>query len=95
LGQISRPLPNIPAVANRLSGIYERSKERHKANLPTLSAMDAEIVAGVQRCGVCMTSLDALDLAGMSKMFASGKKLRDIYAEHSGSVEDRRSAFTT
>jgi hypothetical protein len=76
---------NIPAVANRLSLGYERSKEKHKANLPNLSALDAEIVAGLERCGVYMTSLDALNLAGSREMFASGRKLRDIYAERSAS----------
>jgi len=81
---------NIPAVANRLAKIYERSIEGHKASLPGLSAMDAEIVSGVERCGVYMTSLDALNLAGASKMFASGRKLGTIYAERSasGSLRD-------
>ena len=81
---------NIPAVANRLDEIYEHSVERHKASLPGLSAMDAEIVSGLERCGVYMTSLDALDLAGSSEMFASGRKLHDIYAERSasGSLRD-------
>ena len=88
---------NIPAVANRLAEIYERSIERHKASLPRLSAMDAEIVSGLERCGVYMTSLEALDLAGASKMFASGKKLHDIYAERSasGSLRDHYTVQAT
>ena len=81
---------NIPAVANRLSEVYERSRERHKANLPELSGMDSEIVAGLERCGVYMTSLDALNLAGSSKMFASGRKLHDVYAERSASGSLRK-----
>jgi hypothetical protein len=81
---------NIPAVANRLTESYQRSRERHKAKLPRLSAMDAEIVAGLDRCGVYMTSLDALSLAGSRKMFAAGERLLDIYAERSaaGNLRD-------
>lgn len=76
-------------VEDRLSTAYERAKNRYKAKLPKLSAVDAEIIAGLERDGVVMTSLTALGLPNSDEMFSSGRKLADVYAERSARGEFR------
>ncbi|WP_315834759.1 hypothetical protein [Bradyrhizobium prioriisuperbiae] len=51
--------------------------------------MDAEIVASLERDGVFITSLGALGLSGSDKLFASGKQLKDVYADRSARGELR------
>ena len=74
---------NISMVEDRLFAAYEQAKSRYKAKLPKLPALDSEIVAGLERDGVFITSLDALGLPGSDEMFASGRKLADVYGERS------------
>jgi len=58
--EVASHLINVPPLARRLSSSYARQLEAHKAALPELTAMEAQIVDGLRHNGVFITSLDTL-----------------------------------
>ena len=75
---------NIPMVENRLRARHEQAKDRHVPDLPQLSAEDLEIVEGLKRDGVHMTSLASLALPNTSEMFGSAQSIADSYRDRVG-----------
>lgn len=72
---------NIPMVENRLRARHEQAKDRHESRLPELSAADLDIVEGLHRDGVYITSLAALALPGTETMFTSAQSIAGSYAD--------------
>ncbi|QPF85529.1 hypothetical protein IC762_04150 [Bradyrhizobium genosp. L] len=88
--EIASHLINVPALARRLSLSYERQLAQHKAKLPALSDMEAQIVAGLRQDGVFITSLETLALAGTDGMLSSAGELMASYAVRAARGEFRR-----
>ena len=75
---------NIPAIEARLLASHQRALEKHKPDLPKLTATQADIVAGLERNGVHVTTLAALAMRGTDEMFEAACGLADSYAERLG-----------
>jgi hypothetical protein len=54
----------LPSVASRLDAFYEKAKQQHAHHLPLVSENDRTIIEAVRTNGICITSLDALDIPG-------------------------------
>lgn len=87
--EIASHLINVPPLARLLSSLYRRELEKHRASLPKLSDMETQIVAGLRRDGVFITSLQALALSGTDQMLSSAIELMDRYASRSAQGEFR------
>jgi hypothetical protein len=85
---------NFPPLARGLSSAHRRALGTHKANLPKLSEMEAQIVAGLWRQGVFITSLQALAIPGTDTMLSSAHALMNVYAARSARGEFRH-RYTT
>ncbi len=92
--EVASRLINVPPLAQKLSSSYERGLSRHKASLPTLSGMDAQIVADLDQKGVHITSLAALGLPDTEAMLSSARQLMEVYAQRSARGEFRN-RYTT
>lgn len=74
-------LANLKPVTNLLGSRYEKALAAHQPLLPTPSGIDAEIVAGLRRNGIYITSLAALGLAGADEMLSTAQHLSDEFTE--------------
>ncbi|WP_395397015.1 hypothetical protein WBP07_30585 [Novosphingobium sp. BL-8A] len=68
-------LSNTPLMRRRLGKRYSRALDRHRPSLPKLEGIDREIVEGLRRDGVFITSLDALGLPGSAEMLRAAQKV--------------------
>lgn len=74
---------------------YERALARHRPKLPQLTGLDAEIVAGLKRDGIFVTSLAALAVAGSGAMLAAGQELASEFSEEAWRQTRRGVQFTS
>ncbi|MCM8729778.1 hypothetical protein ACFO8O_02170 [Hephaestia sp. GCM10023244] len=74
-------LANAPPVSRVLANRYRRALAAHRAALPVLSGLDREIVTGLERDGIFVTSLDVLGLPGSQEALRAGQRLADAFAE--------------
>lgn len=74
-------LANLRPVTTLLGTQYEKAIAAHRPRLPSLSGIDAEIVAGVRQNGVHITSLAALGLPGAADVLATATSLSADFAE--------------
>ncbi|WFU07162.1 hypothetical protein QA648_35235 (plasmid) [Rhizobium sp. CB3171] len=72
---------NLPAIEARLRTSYKQARIGHLARLPKLSDQDAEIVEGLNRDGVYVTTLASLGLPLNSEMFASARLIAKTYEQ--------------
>jgi hypothetical protein len=70
---------NIPMVEKWLRARHEQARDRHESRLPKLSAEDMEIVEGLKRDGVYITSLASMALPSSSEMFQSAQFIANSY----------------
>ncbi len=73
-------LANAPPLNELLARRYQRALAAHRATLPALTGLDGEIVAGLDRDGVFVTSLDALNLPGSRDALLAGQRLSDDFS---------------
>jgi len=73
-------LLGMPAISRKLDEAYEKSRASHRPRLPKLSSLDAEIVAGLEKNGVHITSLEKLDLPGTDALWRSATDIADAYS---------------
>lgn len=73
-------LTNTPPLNKLLAKRYLRALAAHQAALPPLGGLDGEIVAGLERDGVFVTSLEALGLPGSEEILRAGQRLSDDFA---------------
>ena len=66
---------NIPAVRRRMAHSYEASLARHRPALPVLHGIDRDIVDGLERDGMFITSLDALGITGSADMLRTASRI--------------------
>jgi hypothetical protein len=92
--EVASRLIDIPPLAHKLASSYERQVAQHKPSLPQLPDLDAQIVAGLERNGVHITSLAALALPDTDKMLPSAQQLMEVYAARSARGEFRN-RYTT
>src|ERR1700728_4356694 len=57
-----------PPVASRMEASYERAKRSHQAHLPRLRDADARIVEDLEKSGVSITSLQAMEIEGVDAL---------------------------
>lgn len=74
-------LANMPRVRSDLGRRYAASLDRHRPSLPMLDAVQEEVVAGLERHGVFVTSLDALRVRDSARLLRRGQALADGYAD--------------
>src|SRR5207245_870248 len=94
-------LLGMPAISRKLDKAYEKSRASHRPRLPKLSSLDAEIrlpklssldaeiVAGLEKNGVHITSLEKLDLPGTDALWRSATDIADAY-----SLRSKKGAFS-
>ncbi|WP_395331045.1 hypothetical protein WBP06_01230 [Novosphingobium sp. BL-8H] len=73
--QLAFNLSNTPLIRRRLGQRYIQALDRHRPSLPLLDGLDREIVAGLERDGVYVTSLEALGLPGSVRMLRAAQKV--------------------
>jgi hypothetical protein len=71
---------NRPALAGRLDAHYHATQRRHQPRLPRPEGVDADIVAGLWRDGVYVTTLDALGMGESAPMLRAARQLARAYA---------------
>jgi len=71
---------NTPMLEKRLTEAYERARTLHKPKLQPLSPADTAIVAGLERNGVHITTLDALAMPGTEAMWEPAVALASTFA---------------
>lgn len=90
LAERMRGLSDLPARAalrvtnanpfkTMLEAKYRRALANNVGSLPRLAAADAGIVDALNRDGVCVTSLAALQLPGASEMLDAGRELAEEF----------------
>jgi hypothetical protein len=67
-------------VNRRLIDRHARALARHRDHIPRLDGIDLQIVEGLRRDGIFVTSLAALGLDGSDAMLASGQALGRAFA---------------
>ncbi len=80
-GRLALHVSNMGPVKHLLAARYDRALAGHRAQLPELSGLDAEIVAGLKRDGIHVTSLMALGIAGSGAMLGAGQELARDFSE--------------
>ncbi|UVO51469.1 hypothetical protein M0208_13505 [Sphingomonas sp. SUN019] len=71
---------NTAPLRRILGAKYQAAIERHRANLPTLTGIDAQIVSALLRDGVFITSLEALSLPGSAGIVDLADAMADDFA---------------
>lgn len=71
---------NHPAVRPLLGRRHRYALAGHRAKLPVLAEQDARIVASLERDGICMTTLEALDLPGSDEIARVAALLGERFA---------------
>ncbi|MDN4983161.1 hypothetical protein KUL72_24685 [Bradyrhizobium arachidis] len=77
----------MPAISRKLNESYEKARASHRPRLPQLSPFDKDIVAGLERNGVYVTSLDRLDLPGTGALWRSATGIASAYSLRAGQGE--------
>jgi len=72
---------NTGMINRRLMRLHDKALSRHRDGLPRLSGIDLEIVEGLRRDGIYITTLAALGLGGADELLETGQSL---VAEFSG-----------
>lgn len=80
---VSRLL-GMPRISRRLNEAYETARASYRPRLPKLPALDMEIVAGLEKNGVHITSLDELRLPGTQALWTSATEIANIYSLRAG-----------
>lgn len=78
--EIVSRLLGMPAISRKLDKAYDKARSSHRSRLPKLSSLDAEIVAGLEKNGVYITSLEKLDLPGTDALWASATEIANAYS---------------
>jgi hypothetical protein len=81
-------LLGMPPISRELNKAYERARASHRPRLPKLTSPDMEIVAGLEKNGVHITSLEKLDLPGTDALWTSATGIANTY-----SIRARRGEF--
>ncbi|EJN13867.1 hypothetical protein PMI42_02571 [Bradyrhizobium sp. YR681] len=77
----------MPAISRELNKAYDEARASHKPRLPKLSPLDIDIVAGLEKNGVYITSLDKLGLPGTDALWASATGIANAYSLRARSGE--------
>ena len=80
-------LLGMPAISRTLNKAYEKARASHRPRLPRLSSRDMDIVAGLEKNGVYITSLAALDLPGTDTLWTSATDIADAYSVRANAGE--------
>lgn len=72
---------NTRPVSRLLAGRYDRARASHSAALPVLGDADRHIVAGIERDGVFITSLEALGIPGSAGLLNLAQQLAAGFAD--------------
>ena len=73
--QLAFTLSNTSMIRHRLWRRYHEALELHRPSLPRLTGLDRDIVEGLERDGVFVTSLDALGIAGSEQMLRAAQQV--------------------
>jgi hypothetical protein len=73
-------LLGMPAISRQLNRAYEKALISHRPRLPQLSPLDMDIVAGLEKNGVYITSLDRLSLPGTDTLWTSATDIASAYS---------------
>lgn len=73
--QLAFNLSNTPLMRRRLGRRYSEALDRHRPSLPKLDGIHREIVEGLERDGIFVTSLDALGVPGSAEMLRAAQKV--------------------
>lgn len=71
---------NTTPFRRLLEAKYHAAVERHRPNLPALSGIDQQIVAGLHDAGVFITSLEALAIPGSSEIVERADAMANAFA---------------
>ncbi|SFJ41079.1 hypothetical protein [Bradyrhizobium sp. cf659] len=85
--EMASRLLGMPAISRKLDKAYEKARASHRPYLPKLPPLDTEIVAGLEKNGVYITSLEALDLPGTDALLTSATGIADAYSRRAGRGE--------
>jgi hypothetical protein len=85
---------NTTPVKQLLAARYDNALTRHRPSLPDVSGITADIVAGLRKDGVYVTSLRALGVSGSAEMLGAGKQLAKEFAETAWEMTRNGVAFT-
>jgi hypothetical protein len=85
---------NSGAINHMLMQRHDRALALHRDSLPQLSGIDLQIVEGLRRDGIFVTTLAALDLPGSDEMLAAGQALGGAFAREARSRSDEGADFT-
>lgn len=66
---------------NLLYPRYLKYLQEHQSQLPTLDSIDSKIVEELQRTGICVTSLESLNIPNTDKFLEAAKKLSQELTE--------------
>lgn len=73
-------LTNVGAVRRTLARRYEASVARHRAAMPALAGIDRDILEGLRRDGVFVTTLAALGYDGSGRLMQSASYVAEKFA---------------
>lgn len=74
--QVAWWVSQIPFVEeNFLYPRYQKALQDHESKLPILDSRESKIVDELERNGICITSLEALDIPNTAEFFESAKSL--------------------
>jgi hypothetical protein len=75
---------NLPFIEkNILYPRYKKYLQEHESSLPDLDSNDLKIVEELRRTGICVTSLESLNLPNTKKFFRGAKKISATLQESS------------
>jgi len=85
---------NRPRVRILLGRRYGKALHVHQPTLPQLSAMDAEIVAALEKDGIFFTTIEALGLANGHVVTSEARALAEGFAEEAHQLTANGEVFT-
>lgn len=87
-------LTNTRLVNRRLMRGHDRARARHDGTLAPLSGIDRDIVEGLRRDGIFVTSLAVLGLAGGGDLLSTGQALGATFADDARRQSAKGNDFT-
>lgn len=72
---------NVNMVNRRLMRRHDKELALYRSRLPQLSGIDLQIVEGLRRDGIFITTLAALGLPGSDEMLKAGQELSQAFAQ--------------
>ncbi len=72
---------NRPRVRVMLGRRYDKALRIHQPALPRLSEIDAKIIAGLERDGIYITTVEALGLADAQQVIEEARALGEAFAQ--------------